>query len=185
MIDARRSRITASGARARAKHFLPSASMRSRTSWISWGCAPKNARLLASLPRPAKPLLRKSGAIPTTTPTMRFEFGDVVLVPFPFTSQTALKKRPAVVVSSRAYNASRLDVVVMAVTSQVRANAASDEVWVQSWKAAGLVKPSVIKPGLRDYRAIRRYPSSWCTRPDRQGSAARRHCAHSGIMIKR
>ncbi len=32
---------------------------------------------------------------------MPFEFGDVVLVPFPFTSQRASKKRPAVVVSNR------------------------------------------------------------------------------------
>jgi mRNA interferase MazF len=43
---------------------------------------------------------------------MPYEFGDVVLVPFPFTSQTASKKRPAVIVSNRAYNRSRLDVVV-------------------------------------------------------------------------
>jgi mRNA interferase MazF len=48
---------------------------------------------------------------------MPFEFGDVVLVPFPFTSQTATKKRPAVVVSNRAYNAARPDAVVMAITS--------------------------------------------------------------------
>jgi mRNA interferase MazF len=74
---------------------------------------------------------------------MSFEFGDVVLVPFPFTNQAASKKRPAVVVSSHAYNTARLDVVVMAITSQVRA---SDDLWVQSWKAAGLLKPSVVKP---------------------------------------
>jgi mRNA interferase MazF len=48
---------------------------------------------------------------------MPFEFGDVVPVPFPFTSQTATKKRPAVVVSNRAYNAARPDAVVMAITS--------------------------------------------------------------------
>jgi mRNA interferase MazF len=77
---------------------------------------------------------------------MRFEFGDVVLVPFPFTSQTASKKRPAVVVSSYAHNETRLDVVLMAITSQLRASAAPDEVCVQGWKAAGLLKPSVIKP---------------------------------------
>ncbi|MGA2291404.1 hypothetical protein [Bradyrhizobium sp.] len=35
---------------------------------------------------------------------MPFEFGDVILVPFPFTSQAASKKRPAAVVSNRAYN---------------------------------------------------------------------------------
>ena len=34
----------------------------------------------------------------------RFSFGDVVLVPFPFTDQTGAKKRPAVVVSSSGYN---------------------------------------------------------------------------------
>jgi mRNA interferase MazF len=77
---------------------------------------------------------------------MPYEFGDVVLVPFPFTSQIASKKRPAVVVSSQAYNTGRLDVVVMAITSQLRASATSDEVWVQNWKTAGLLKPSVIKP---------------------------------------
>jgi mRNA interferase MazF len=77
---------------------------------------------------------------------MPFEFGDVVLVPFPFTSQAASKKRPAIVVSSRAYNTAKPDVVVMAVTSQLRASAAPGEVWVQEWKAAGLLKPSTIKP---------------------------------------
>jgi mRNA interferase MazF len=32
---------------------------------------------------------------------MPYDFGDVVLVPFPFTSQAASKQRPAVIVSSR------------------------------------------------------------------------------------
>jgi mRNA interferase MazF len=68
------------------------------------------------------------------------------LVPFPFTSQAASKKRPAVVVSSSAYNTSRLDAVVMAITSQLRAGAASDELWVRNWKTAGFLKPSAIKP---------------------------------------
>jgi mRNA interferase MazF len=77
---------------------------------------------------------------------MPFEFGDVVLVPFPFTSQTVSKKRPAIIVSSRAYNTAKPDVVVMAVTSQLRANATLGEVWFQEWTAAGLIKPSAIKP---------------------------------------
>jgi mRNA interferase MazF len=49
---------------------------------------------------------------------MPFEFGDVVLVPFPFTDQTTAKQRPAVIVSSLAYNQAKPDVVVMAITSQ-------------------------------------------------------------------
>lgn len=77
---------------------------------------------------------------------MPFEFGHVVLVPFPFTSQTASKRRPAAIVSSRAYNIARPDVVVMAITSQLHPTAALGEVWVEHWQAAGLLKPSAIKP---------------------------------------
>jgi mRNA interferase MazF len=51
--------------------------------------------------------------------TTGYSFGDVVLVPFPFTDQTASKKRPAVVVSADAYHQRRQDVIVMAVTSQI------------------------------------------------------------------
>jgi mRNA interferase MazF len=50
---------------------------------------------------------------------MPFEFGNVVLVPFPFTDQTASKQRPAVVVSSRAYGQERPDLLMMAITSQL------------------------------------------------------------------
>ena len=50
----------------------------------------------------------------------RVSFGDVVLVPFPFADQSGTKKRPAAVVSSPGYNASRRDTVIMAITSQVR-----------------------------------------------------------------
>ncbi len=77
---------------------------------------------------------------------MPFEFGDIVLLPFPFTNQTASKKRPAVVVSSRAYNLAKPDVVVMAVTSQLRPASELGEVWIGQWQAAGLLKPSAVKP---------------------------------------
>jgi mRNA interferase MazF len=77
---------------------------------------------------------------------MPFEFGDVVLVPFPFTSQAESKRRPAVVVSNRAYNSSKPDVVLMAVTSQPRPTAHLGEVWVANWRSAGLIKPSTVKP---------------------------------------
>lgn len=74
-------------------------------------------------------------------------FGQIVLVPFPFTDQTRTKKRPAVVVSSDAYHRWRIDVVVMAVTSQVdRAVHASGDVPVVEWQDAGLIKPPLVKP---------------------------------------
>jgi mRNA interferase MazF len=51
--------------------------------------------------------------------TTACRFGDLVLVPFPFTDQTGIQKRSAIVVSSDAYQRQRPDVVLMAVTSQL------------------------------------------------------------------
>lgn len=75
-----------------------------------------------------------------------YGFGDVVLVPFPFTDQSGAKKRPAVIVSSAAYNQARRDAVIMAITSQLKPSGIFGEVMVQDWQAASLLKPSAIKP---------------------------------------
>jgi mRNA interferase MazF len=75
-----------------------------------------------------------------------YEFGDLVLVPFPFTDQSTTKRRPAVVVSSDAYHRERPDLIILAVTSQARPQAAFGEAAVVQWKEAGLLKPSVLKP---------------------------------------
>jgi mRNA interferase MazF len=77
---------------------------------------------------------------------MAHSFGDVVLVPFPFTDQSGAKKRPAVIVSGDSYNAGRRDLVIMAITSQVRQPLGFAEALVADWQAAGLIKPSVLKP---------------------------------------
>lgn len=63
--------------------------------------------------------------------TTSFEFGDIVLVAFPFTDQLGSKKRPAVVVSSATYNQQRPDVILMAGTSQVRQTPGFGEVIVK------------------------------------------------------
>lgn len=77
---------------------------------------------------------------------MPFEFGEVVLVPFPFGSQATSKQRPAVIVSSYAYNAERPDVVLMAITSQMRPIQNFGETIIHDWQSANLLKPSAIKP---------------------------------------
>ena len=80
--------------------------------------------------------------------TTIYRFGDLVLVPFPFTDQTATKKRPAVVVSSDGYNNARPDVILMAVTGHLSGYPRIGEVVVSDWKSAGLLKASTIKPIL-------------------------------------
>jgi mRNA interferase MazF len=74
------------------------------------------------------------------------EFGDIVLVPFPFTDQTVSKQRPAMVISSATYHRERSDVIILAVTSQIRPTRQTGEVTIVDWKSAGLLRPSVIKP---------------------------------------
>ena len=76
----------------------------------------------------------------------RFEFGEIILVPFPFTDQSTSKKRPAVVICSQAYLNERPDLIIMAVTSQIKPASMIGEVIIQDWKAAGLLKPSAVKP---------------------------------------
>lgn len=75
-----------------------------------------------------------------------FEFGDVVLVSFPFTDQVGSKQRPAVIINSKAYSQDKSDIILMAITSQIRAKATFGEVIIENWKIAGLLKASVIKP---------------------------------------
>ena len=81
--------------------------------------------------------------MPSTTP---YDFGDVVLVAFPFTSLQATKKRPAIVISSIAYQQTRPDIVLIAVTSQIRSSLSTGEYILKDWQGAGLAKPSLIKP---------------------------------------
>jgi mRNA-degrading endonuclease toxin of MazEF toxin-antitoxin module len=92
--------------------------------------------------------------MPTTPPTTRFEFGDVVVVPFPFSDQNTTKQRPAVVVSSSSYQAQRPDLILLAVTSQAHARRRRRP----AVQEAGLLKPSVFKPVLTtiEKRLVRR-----------------------------
>lgn len=90
--------------------------------------------------------MRPFGTILKTMSTMPYKFGDIVLVRYPFTNQASFKQRPAVVVSSRAYNDERPDVVLMAITSQLRPGSTLDDIRVDDWKSAGLLKPSAVKP---------------------------------------
>ena len=75
-----------------------------------------------------------------------YEFADIVLVPFPFTDQTTTKRRPAVVVPSDAYHRGRTDLIILAVTSQARPQAALGEAPITRWQEPGLLRASLLKP---------------------------------------
>lgn len=78
-----------------------------------------------------------------------YKFGEVVLVPFPFTDLTTTKNRPAVVVSSDRYNSEKNDVILSAITSQVVSLIPDDEYLLApiDLQLSGLLKPSIIKTG--------------------------------------
>ena len=75
-----------------------------------------------------------------------YSFGEVLLVPFPFTNQATTKKRPTVVISSNAYNQEKPDLILLAITSQIRQPLPLGECLISDWAEAGLLKPSVMKP---------------------------------------
>ena len=80
-----------------------------------------------------------------------FRQGDVLLAPYPFTDQSGSKQRPGVVLSGDTYNQHHPDVILAPITSQVIHG--TDEVTLVDWQAAGLLKPSVVKPLLSSFEA--------------------------------
>ena len=67
---------------------------------------------------------------------------DVVLVPFPFRDRLAERTRPAVVVSTNAYNAQG-DQIIAAITSH--APRLPTDYALADWQAAGLQYPSTVR----------------------------------------
>jgi mRNA interferase MazF len=62
-----------------------------------------------------------------------------------FQGVVSTKCRPAVVVSSEAYQRERPDVILAVVTSQVSKSISSTDYILQDWQAANLNKPSAVR----------------------------------------
>ncbi len=75
-----------------------------------------------------------------------------MLVSFVFSDESGKKLRPAVVISSAAYNRSRQEIIVAAITSNIRRRLFGDHL-IAEWKGAGLLFPSVVT-GI--FRTIKR-----------------------------
>ena len=73
---------------------------------------------------------------------------DVIVVKFPFASSLKYKARPAVVISSNAYNSNTRDtLLIMAISSRVDTKL-DFEMNIQNWKEAGLLKTSLFKSSI-------------------------------------
>ena len=77
-----------------------------------------------------------------------FKRADVVLVGFIFSDESGTKLRPALVVSSAAYHRGRQELIVAAITSNVRRGLYGDHV-LTDWKSAGLLFPSTVTGIIR------------------------------------
>ena len=78
--------------------------------------------------------------------------GGIILVEFGFSEGHGPKKRPALIVSSPPYHAGREEVIVAAITSNVRRLLFGDTK-LEQWKAAGLLFPSVVTGIIRTIKA--------------------------------
>lgn len=67
---------------------------------------------------------------------------------FRLPNQQTSKLRPAAVVSNREYHQHKPDVILIAITSQIRSPVEFGETLIRDWQGAGLLKRSVLKPVL-------------------------------------
>ena len=68
---------------------------------------------------------------------------DVVAVPFPFTDRPAVKRRPALVVSSAAFNQAHAQSILAMITSAP--SGWPSDVALQEWRKAGLHVPCRVR----------------------------------------
>ncbi len=71
---------------------------------------------------------------------MKYKFGDIVLVPFPFTDGINYKIRPALVIM----DSNDGDIILLRITSSITYNNEND-VELLNWQTANLLKPSVVR----------------------------------------
>ena len=72
------------------------------------------------------------------------EFGDVVVVPFPFVEEKADKRRPSAILSGKKFNQANGHSVCLMITTAARAHWPTD-IPISDLKAAGLSRPCVVR----------------------------------------
>lgn len=70
---------------------------------------------------------------------------DIVLVPFPYSDLSSSKRRPVLVVSNDAYNQKFSDIIVCAITSNLRDDGYSIELGSEDLEVGSMPERSMIK----------------------------------------
>ncbi|MGI0047075.1 MAG: type II toxin-antitoxin system PemK/MazF family toxin [Nitrosotalea sp.] len=79
---------------------------------------------------------------------IRFEQGEIVFVPFPFTNLTSSKKRPVLILSRTEYNSKSLDFVCCGITSNIKKGDHSVVVQNKDLLSGFLPKSSMVKANI-------------------------------------
>lgn len=87
----------------------------------------------------------KTGTVQRMQFTTTYSRGEVVLVPFPWTDLAGRSKRPAVVVSSDAYNQATNDMILAQITGRVNTPPRTGDHMIAAWQQAGLQAPSRVR----------------------------------------
>ncbi|MCI0694682.1 type II toxin-antitoxin system PemK/MazF family toxin [candidate division KSB1 bacterium] len=74
-----------------------------------------------------------------------YDRGDVIFVEIAFSGAVGRKRRPAVVISSDAFNTAGIKLIVAAITSNVSPPFRPGDTLLKDWNAAGLLKPSAVR----------------------------------------
>ncbi len=79
---------------------------------------------------------------------IKYKRGDIVLVDFGFSEGTGSKKRPVLIISSDSYHKNRQEVIVVAITHNIKRVLFGDTK-IGGWKEAGLIYPSLVTGIIR------------------------------------
>lgn len=74
---------------------------------------------------------------------MIYKRWDIVLIPFPFTDFSILKKRPGLIISPNEFNKQGSDLVITFLTSKMNSSKRIGDYKLQEWEKSNLPKPTM------------------------------------------
>ena len=76
---------------------------------------------------------------------MIYKKWDIVLIPFPFSNQKTIKKRPGLILSPNTVINKKFDIVIAFMTSKISSQSRLGDYLLLDWKKANLPKPTMTR----------------------------------------